>query len=303
MDNGIVISSGKVADLKGYPGNDSNPKSNDMKQPGYSDLDIAVSGDTKDAASIEINFTSNSGMIYFNIVFAAEEYKKYVDSEYNDVAGIFLDGKDYSLLDYLKSIDNKGVSKTYSGLLSLNTLFTNKDLYIDNRNKSNDFAANVYSHILRFGIPISDINEHSLKFAAADWHDSALDSWFLINGLSGEEEFIEPQDPEFQYNSEAIHIDTQDKAQHALVRIDDAIVTKDKIREHLGAMHNRLENTITNITTQAENLQASESRISDVDVATEMTNFVRDQILSQSAVAMLSLANSMPQMAMQIIGG
>ena len=68
-------------------------------------------------------------------------------------------------------------------------------------------------------------------------------------------------------------------------------------------MQNRLENTITNITTQAENLQAAESRISDVDVATEMTEFVRQQILAQSAVAMLSQANSLPQMAMQLIGG
>ena len=100
-----------------------------------------------------------------------------------------------------------------------------------------------------------------------------------------------------------IHIDTQEKAQKMLDHIDVAIENKDKIRAHLGALQNRLENTITNITTQAENLQAAESRISDVDVATEMTEFVRQQILAQSAVAMLSQANSMPQMAMQLIGG
>ncbi|MBQ9537362.1 MAG: flagellin [Desulfovibrionaceae bacterium] len=98
-------------------------------------------------------------------------------------------------------------------------------------------------------------------------------------------------------------ISTQNAAQAALVALNDAIVSKDKIRAHLGAMQNRLENTITNLTTQAENLQASESRISDVDVSTEMTQFVRNQILTQSAVAMLSQANSLPQMAMQLIGG
>ncbi|HJA76431.1 MAG TPA: flagellin, partial [Candidatus Desulfovibrio gallistercoris] len=64
----------------------------------------------------------------------------------------------------------------------------------------------------------------------------------------------------------------------------------------------RLENTVTNLTVQSENLQAAESRIRDVDVATEMTNFVRNQVLTQSAVAMLSQANSMPQMALQLIG-
>ena len=67
-------------------------------------------------------------------------------------------------------------------------------------------------------------------------------------------------------------------------------------------MQNRLENTVTNLTVQAENLQNSESRIRDINVATEMTNFVRNQVLTQSAVAMLSQANSMPQMAMQLIG-
>lgn len=98
-------------------------------------------------------------------------------------------------------------------------------------------------------------------------------------------------------------ISTQQAAQRSLDAITSAIISKDKIRAHLGAMQNRLENTITNLNTQAENLQAAESRISDVDVATEMTQFVRNQILSQAAVAMLSQANSLPQMAMKLIGG
>ncbi|WP_300898156.1 flagellin [uncultured Desulfovibrio sp.] len=96
-------------------------------------------------------------------------------------------------------------------------------------------------------------------------------------------------------------VSTQAAAQNALEGINQAIISKDKIRAHLGALQNRLENTISNLTTQAENLQSAESRISDVDVATEMTQFVRNQILTQSAVAMLSQANSMPQMAMQLI--
>ncbi len=98
-------------------------------------------------------------------------------------------------------------------------------------------------------------------------------------------------------------ISTQQGAQEALVAVNDAIVSKDKIRAHLGAMQNRLEATVDNLTIQSENMQAAESRISDVDVATEMTEFVRNQILTQSAVAMLSQANGMPRMALQLIGG
>lgn len=98
-------------------------------------------------------------------------------------------------------------------------------------------------------------------------------------------------------------VSTQSAAQESLDAINNAIDSKDKIRAHLGAMQNRLENTVSNLQIMAENLQAAESRISDVDVATEMTEFVRNQILTQSAVAMLSQANSLPQMALSLIQG
>ena len=97
-------------------------------------------------------------------------------------------------------------------------------------------------------------------------------------------------------------ISTQQLAQQSLEAINNAIVSKDKIRANLGALQNRLSNTVQNLQIQAENLQAAESQISDVDVAEEMTSFVRSQILTQSAVAMLSQANSLPRMAMQLLG-
>ncbi|GAB6036382.1 flagellin [Fundidesulfovibrio butyratiphilus] len=98
-------------------------------------------------------------------------------------------------------------------------------------------------------------------------------------------------------------ISTQELAQLALEQISNAIISKDKIRANLGAMQNRLSNTVQNLQIQAENLQAAESQISDTDVATEMTQFVREQILTQSAVAMLSQANSLPKMALSLIQG
>ena len=97
-------------------------------------------------------------------------------------------------------------------------------------------------------------------------------------------------------------ISTQSAAQQALDALNRAIISKDKIRANLGAMQNRLENTVSNLQIQAENIQAAESRISDVDVSTEMTQFVRAQILTQAGVAMLSQANSIPQMALRLIG-
>lgn len=95
---------------------------------------------------------------------------------------------------------------------------------------------------------------------------------------------------------------TQSAAQEALEALDAAINKKDVIRANLGALQNRLENTMTNLTIQAENLQSSESRISDVDVATEMTEFTKNNIMAQAATAMLGQANSLAQLALSLIG-
>ncbi|MBU2549679.1 MAG: flagellin [Proteobacteria bacterium] len=95
---------------------------------------------------------------------------------------------------------------------------------------------------------------------------------------------------------------TQSNAQEALAQLDAAILNKDKVRAGLGALQNRLENTITNLSIQAENLQASESRISDVDVALEMTEFTRNNIMAQAATAMLAQANSLAQLALSLLG-
>lgn len=139
-----------------------------------------------------------------------------------------------------------------------------------------------------------------LKVHFGSMNDSAEDYYYIQIGTSTASALGVGNQAD--KTSAAYTVSTQEAAQKALVGLNDAVVSKDKIRAHLGALQNRLENTISNLTTQTQNLQAAESRISDVDVATEMTAFVRNQILTQSAVAMLSQANSMPQMAMQLIG-
>jgi flagellin len=98
-------------------------------------------------------------------------------------------------------------------------------------------------------------------------------------------------------------ISTQSAAQNSLEAIDSAIKTKDNVRANLGALANRLANTVSNLSIQAENLQSAESRISDVDVATEMTEFTRNQVLVQAGVAMLAQANSLPSLALRLLGG
>jgi flagellin len=96
---------------------------------------------------------------------------------------------------------------------------------------------------------------------------------------------------------------SQSGAQEALSALDQAILKKDNCRARLGAYINRLENTIANLENGYDALQAAESRVSDVDMASEMTDFVRNQVLSQAAVSILSQANSLPEMAMSLLNG
>ncbi len=104
-------------------------------------------------------------------------------------------------------------------------------------------------------------------------------------------------------DSAAYTVSTQAAAQSALEGIKQAIISKDKIRANLGALQNRLENTVSNLRIQSENVSAAESQISDVDISGEMTNFVRNQIKVQAGVAMLSQANSLPKMALSLLNG
>ena len=100
----------------------------------------------------------------------------------------------------------------------------------------------------------------------------------------------------------AIDIATQTGADAAISTIDVAIVNLSAIRSDLGAVQNRLEYTIRNLDNAAENLQAAESRIRDVDMAQEMMEFTKNNILQQAATAMLAQANMLPQSVLQLLG-
>jgi flagellin len=100
---------------------------------------------------------------------------------------------------------------------------------------------------------------------------------------------------------DALNISTAASAQAALAVLDSAISLKDTARASFGYMMNRLESTREVLDIQAENLMASESRISDVDVATEMATLTRNQVLAQAGTAMLAQANAMPQMALTLL--
>ena len=101
--------------------------------------------------------------------------------------------------------------------------------------------------------------------------------------------------------SAGINVSSQVAADKAITIINNALETVSAERAKLGAMQNRLEHTIANLDTSSENLQASESRIRDVDMAKEMMEFTKNSILQQAATAMLAQANQQPQSVLQLL--
>jgi flagellin len=101
--------------------------------------------------------------------------------------------------------------------------------------------------------------------------------------------------------SGAISIGTAASAKATLTVLDAAISTKDTARAKFGYKMNRLESTVEVLNIAAENLATAESRVSDVDVATEMAAMTRNQVLAQAGISMLAQANAMPQMALNLL--
>ncbi len=98
-----------------------------------------------------------------------------------------------------------------------------------------------------------------------------------------------------------VDISTQAGAKAAVDKIKAAINSVSSTRGDLGAIQNRLEHTINNLSVTAENMTAAESRIRDVDMANEMMAYTKNNILVQSSQAMLAQANQIPQGVLQLL--
>lgn len=102
---------------------------------------------------------------------------------------------------------------------------------------------------------------------------------------------------------ENVNVMTQDKAGEAITAVDKAINKVSSVRAKLGAYENRLEHAIMNVDTSNENLTEALSRIEDLDMAEEMSNYTQLNVLSQAGTSMLSQANQMPQTILSLLQG
>ena len=103
-------------------------------------------------------------------------------------------------------------------------------------------------------------------------------------------------------NLAGVNLSTTAGAADAMAVLDNAISVVSETRAGLGASQNRLESKIENLSVAGENLSAANSRIRDVDVASEMASMTKNQILMQAGSSMLAQANSLPQTALSLLG-
>lgn len=155
------------------------------------------------------------------------------------------------------------------------------------------FGANAYD---QFFIKIDQIDAKSLRIAS----NSAYGNPGVAGAVFSNKKNVVyiPGTIETQY---ALDITTQQNANFAITVYDNALMDVARLRADLGAVQNRLERTVDSLNSASENLTDSLSRLSDTDYAEEFTTFTTQNVLAQSANAMLAQANQLPQMVMKLL--
>lgn len=180
----------------------------------------------------------------------------------------------------LSQTDRNNLDKEFQALASEITRISNVTEF--NGTNLIDGSISASSTAVTFQIGINNSGNDRLSLTMGDLDASALN----IGASSGS----------------ITTISTVGMAQSALDEIDSAINTVTTNRGTLGALQNRLESTINNLMVSSENASAAQSRIRDVDFATETAEYVKQQILVQAGTSILSQANVAPQAALSLIG-
>ena len=149
------------------------------------------------------------------------------------------------------------------------------------------------TNVLKDGVKVGTISGTSVTINLADGEDVKFTAADL--GLEGDLGTVN------EFTIAGIDLSNRDQASASITVLDSAIQKVSTQRSKLGAIQNRLEHTINNLGTAAENLTAAESRIRDVDMAKEMMEFTKNNILQQAAQAMLAQANMQPQGVLQLL--
>ncbi len=245
-------------------------------------VNVVVGADVEyDIARIEVNVSSGASSA--TIVF-------------KDAGGNVLITDDYQATGAAAATyayDNHGVSFTVGSIATTNatTFAMDLDYSMADKEQGNSVTFQVGAN-----------ENQSLDLSIADMRAESLGISTTLADSDGYSAGLTVSDGTSSTDSQyALNLTTSGDAANAITSINTAIQNVSSERSKLGAVQNRLEHTIKNLDTSAENLQASESRIRDVDMAKEMMEFTKNNILQQAAQSMLAQANQAPQGVLQLL--
>jgi hypothetical protein len=209
LHNGILLTSGEATGAVG-PNNSNWYTGSNSAGPGDADLSSLIAANpysidhpTNDATVLEFDFKANGGSLFFNYVFASEEYSEWVNTDFNDVFGFFLDGTNIALIPGTTtpvSINNVNGG----GLYPADPVASNSQYFIDNHfvqdgTSAHNIQYDGFTKVLQAQANSLGTGTHHIKLAIADVGDTAYDSGVFIqaysfaNGESDPE--IELEDP------------------------------------------------------------------------------------------------------------
>ncbi len=222
-------------------------------------------------------------------------------------------GVDVYGTDFVLSVTNTTTLQTASysgGSTSINLDLSSVGIY-DYYNSSNGVVLNVVVDenyaptgtpaLIQIDTGVLKLHIGSNEFQTMDISIADMQTTALGRNAVGDDPDGNTRVSQFTAGVTAIDVTTQRKAEDSIITLDKAIQEVSTERARLGAFQNRLEHTIANLGVAAENLTAAESRIRDADMAAEIMQFTKQQILLQSANAMLAQANALPQNVLQLL--
>ncbi len=251
------------------------------------------------------NLNSSNNMLGKSLEKLSSGYR--INRAGDDAAGLVISQKLRAEIGGLKQASRNaqdGISfvQTAEGALGEvhNMLGRMRDLAVQGANDTNDVAARtaINNELTALNAEITRIGTDT-TFAGASVFGTALNLQVGSEGTGTTGQIIVAATT--APTGAVATVTTSVLARTAIENIDTAIGAISTARGTLGAAQNRLESTINNLSVTTENLSASESRIRDTDMAAEMVNFTKNQILQQAGTAMLAQANQVPQSVLSLL--
>lgn len=148
--------------------------------------------------------------------------------------------------------------------------------------------------------------DESLKVHFGSGNNRTEDYYYIkltplsMNSLFAD--YIDPNDANADTSAKVVSVETQTQAQNALEQLETAFNVRSNAQAYMGFAQQKLESVINEYEEQAENISGLESTLTDIDIAEEYTNYTKELMMAQASTSILAQANSLPQMALKLLG-